>query len=203
MCTPVAERNITPCSRFQTSGRWRKHSTSLDASGEVPRMDLERYIKRGETARTGSAFLMRLSGASFRGFHLTLPKRGGGYFSSPPARAGNLFVLPFGGQGTNIIPHPSADFKRETRFLEVWAHFRRVHLGRGGQEDNRTGHEDILLSYPPARPGITPSRTRGPAHEPIIEMVGRAVPSEPQRRGSCNCLNRFLKFGFQDLLSTL
>ena len=32
----------------------------------------------------GSASSVRLSGVSFSRFHLTLPKRGDGYFSSPP-----------------------------------------------------------------------------------------------------------------------
>ena len=43
-----------------------------DASGEVRRMNLEDTSKGGETARKAVPFLMRLRGASFLRFHLTL-----------------------------------------------------------------------------------------------------------------------------------
>jgi len=52
-------------------------------------------------------------------FRSTPPRLGGGYFSSPPIRAGNLFVPPLWGRSEVIIPHPPVGIKRETRFLEV------------------------------------------------------------------------------------
>jgi hypothetical protein len=45
----MSSSGFTP---FQTSAKAGKQNTSSDASGKVPRTDLERYIEGGETART-------------------------------------------------------------------------------------------------------------------------------------------------------
>ena len=61
-------------------------------------MNLKGNNEGGETARKAVPLSLRPLRSSFLRFHATLPKRGGGYFSSPPARAGNLDVRPLGGE---------------------------------------------------------------------------------------------------------
>jgi hypothetical protein len=75
-----------------------------------------------------------------------LPKRGGGYFSSPPACAGNLFVLPLGARRDYYTPSPPAGFKRETQFLEVSG----ISVGRiQDEEDKKTIGQVTRTSYCP------------------------------------------------------
>ena len=72
-------------------------------------MNLKRYTEGGETARR-QCFFCASSRASFSRFTLTPPKRSGGYYSSPPAHAGNLALdiktaLPASQSNANIISH--------------------------------------------------------------------------------------------------
>ena len=65
-------------------------------------------------------------GVSFRGFHLTRPKRGGGYGCSPPSHAGNLLFYPLTGKTGRIILYRKIKYKREI-VIDYW--------GIGGLED--------------------------------------------------------------------
>ena len=79
--------------------------------------------------------------ARFLSFPLTLPKRGGGYFSSPPARAGNLFVLPLWGRTRILYPIPLPVSSAKRDFLK----FRRIQ----DEEDTKTIGQDTRTSYCP------------------------------------------------------
>ncbi len=110
----------------QTSGRRWKHSTSLDAPREVRRMNLKGNNEGGETARKAVPLSLRPLRSSFLRFHATRPRRGGGYFSSPPARAGNLFVLPLVGRTRLLYPIPPTVSSAKRDFLKFRAHLRRA-----------------------------------------------------------------------------
>ena len=61
----------------------------------------------------GSASSVRLPSQVSNAFLRRYPKRGDGYFSSPPTHAGNLYALPFHGQDEIIIPHYVGENKEE------------------------------------------------------------------------------------------
>ena len=80
--------------RFQTSGQWwkRKHLPRciMRGASDGPMEIQTKEAKLHE----GSASSLCLHCASFRGFRMTRPKRGGGYGCSPPHHAGNLLLCP-------------------------------------------------------------------------------------------------------------
>ena len=97
---------------FQTSGQVleTKVPPAMHQSRCV-RMNLRGYTEGGETARR-QCFFCASSRASFSRFTLTLPKRGDGYFSSPPSTRAICTSHPCR-QNANIVPHYRGENKEK------------------------------------------------------------------------------------------
>ena len=136
------------CSLFisHRSGGGNK-DTSLDASSEVPERTCNDATKEAKLHGLAVSFYCVVTKRSFSGFHLTRPKRGGGYGCSPPPsfaqtlrrvnHAGNLSLHPFMGKTVRIIRNPTAHCKQGGNKYDI---------GYGDYQTVRTGYCGIILS---------------------------------------------------------